>query len=125
MQVQVEMSSDGELRMSPMSPEIDGTWCDYACAARDRHEQNVEVFVDDTVGGRVAARTTRTVLRGHELFVWFEDSLARQRNIPILTPANIRGLTARVITAWCHGRKTTSGLDTTISGLSETANTIF
>jgi len=121
MQLQVEMSSDGVLTMSPMSPETDGTWCDYACAARDRHEQNVEVFVDDTVGGRVAARTTRTVLRGHELFVWFEDSLARQRNIPILTPANIRG--SAFIAAWHHGRKTTSGLETTTSGFSETANT--
>jgi len=92
MQVQVEMSGDGVLTTLPMSPEIDGTWCDYACAARDRHEQNMEVFLDDAVGGGVAARTTRAVLPGEELFVWFEDSLARQRNIPILTPANIRGL---------------------------------
>lgn len=86
------MGSDGVLTMMSTSPEVDGTWCKYACAARDRHEQNVEVFVDDAVGGRVAARTTRAVPRGHELFVWFEESLARQRNIPILTPANIRGL---------------------------------
>ena len=92
----METDSDGVLVMSQTSPETGGTWCDYACAARDRHEQNMEVFVEDEsagVGGcRVAARPTRTVLRGEELFVWFEDSLARQHNIPILTPANIRGL---------------------------------
>lgn len=58
----------------------------------------MEVFLDDSsgssVGGRsrAAVRTTRRVVPGDELFVWFEDSLARQRNIPILTPANIRGL---------------------------------
>jgi len=89
------MDSDGVLKMLPVSPsttEMEGTWCDYACAARDRHEQNIEVFVDDTLGGWAAARTTRRVLRGEELFVWFEDSLARQRSIPILTPANIRGM---------------------------------
>jgi len=86
------VDSDGVLKMLPVSPEMDGTWCDYACAARDRHEQNMEVFVDETAGGRVAVRTTRTVLRSEELFVWFEDSLARQRNIPILSLANIRGL---------------------------------
>jgi len=68
------------------------TWCEYACAARDRHEQNMEVFVDDTAGGRAAARTTRAVLGGEQLFVWFENSLARQLCIPILNPANIRGL---------------------------------
>jgi len=90
--VQVEMDSDGILKTLPVSPEMDGTWCDYACAARDRHEQNMEVFLDDAMGGRAAVRTTRRLLCGEELFVWFEDSLARQRNIPILTPANIRGL---------------------------------
>jgi len=89
---QVDMDADGVLKMLPVSPEMEGTWCDYACAARDRHEQNMEVFVEDSVGDRAAVRTTRTVLRGEELFVWFEDSLARQRNIPILSPANIRGL---------------------------------
>ena len=52
----------------------------------------MEVFLDDAVAGRAAVRTTRRLRRGDELFVWFEDSLARQRNIPILTPANIRGI---------------------------------
>ena len=90
------MDSDGVLKMLPQSPELAGTWCDYACAARDRHEQNMEVFVDDALGGRVGVRTTRRLERGEELFVWFDDSLARQRNVPILTPANIRGLTSHV-----------------------------
>ena len=89
------MNNDGVLAILPTCPELVGTWCDYACAARDRYEQNMEVFIDDTVaGGRAAVRTTRRVLRGEHLFLWFEDSLARQRNIPILTPANIRGLTS-------------------------------
>jgi len=95
--VQVEMDSEGVLKKLPVSPEMDGTWCDYACAARDRHEQNMEVFVDDAVGGRAAVRTTRRLVHGEELLVWFEESLARQRNIPILTPANIRGLLCRVV----------------------------
>ena len=86
------MDSDGKLKTLPESPEMDGTWCDYACAARDRHEQNMEVFLDAAVGGQAAVRTTRRLVCGEELLVWFEDSLARQRNIPILTPANIRGL---------------------------------
>jgi len=89
------MTGKGVLKMLPMSREIEGTWCDYACAARDRQEQNMEVFLDDNVGGTAAVRTTRKVLRGEELFVWFEDSLARQHHIPILTPANIRGLMNR------------------------------
>jgi len=101
MQVQVELSRDGVLTMLPTSPEVRaGTWCEYACAARDRHEQNMEVLLMDGGGGRGGAgrasravvRTTRSVRRGDELLVWFEDSLARQRNIPILSPANIRGL---------------------------------
>ena len=104
--LQVEMSSEGILAMVRTSAEMAGTWCEYACAARDRHEQNMEVFLteeeEDTAvmlgeaaGGCRAAvmvRTTRTVRRGDELLVWFEDSLARQRNVPILTLANIRGL---------------------------------
>jgi len=49
------------------------------------------------VGGRAAVRTTRRLERGEELLVWFEESLARQRNIPILTPANIRGLLYNVV----------------------------
>jgi len=97
MQVQVELSRDGVLTMLPTSPEVRaGTWCEYACAARDRHEQNMEVLLMDGDGGgrasRAVVRTIRSVRRGDELLVWFEDSLARQRNIPILSPANIRGL---------------------------------
>jgi len=90
------MGGDGVLTMLQQSPELAGTWCDYACAARDRHEQNMEVFLDDALGGLPAVRTTRRLQRGEELFIWFEDSLARLRNVPILTPANIRGLTSQI-----------------------------
>jgi hypothetical protein len=58
-------------------------------AARDRHEQNVEVTRDPR--GLVVYRTLREISRGDELLVWFGDDLARQNSIPVLSPSNIRG----------------------------------
>ncbi|ELT99123.1 hypothetical protein CAPTEDRAFT_164570 [Capitella teleta] len=61
----------------------------YIRAARDRHEQNVEVSKDSR--GQMVFRCLREITRGEELFVWYCDELARQCGIPVLSPANIRG----------------------------------
>ena len=65
----------------------------YIRPARDRHEQNVEVVLDcRTVGGGFRLRTSRVVKPGDELFVWYGDQLALDLGVPVLAPANIRGI---------------------------------
>ncbi|XP_029658336.1 zinc finger protein 236 [Octopus sinensis] len=68
-------------------------WLRHVQPARDRHEQNVEVFCDNETSGckRVTVRTLRSVQKGEQLFVWYSDQLARSTGIPILTPDNIKG----------------------------------
>ncbi|GAB1604865.1 zinc finger protein 236-like [Argonauta hians] len=68
-------------------------WLEYVQPARDRHEQNIEVFCDDQVNGsrRITVRTLRSIQKGEQLFVWYSDHMARTTGIPVLTPDNIKG----------------------------------
>ena len=48
-------------------------------------------FLQDSAG-RVTYRTSRDVVRGETLYVWYSDLLAHVLNVPVLTPDNIRGI---------------------------------
>ena len=58
-------------------------------AARENHEQNVELIADEF--GMPFLRVVKTIKQGDVLFLWYNESLARCVGVPILTPANIRG----------------------------------
>ncbi|ESO85776.1 hypothetical protein LOTGIDRAFT_130257 [Lottia gigantea] len=72
-----------------MDGDHSNQWMIYIQPARDRHEQNVEAFMDEKE--EVCLRFIRGVKCGEQLLVWFHDTLARYRDIPILKPENIRG----------------------------------
>jgi hypothetical protein len=61
----------------------------YVQAARDRHEQNLELVKD--ARGYLFMRTVRTLLQDEPLLVWYGNELAREVGIPALTPVNIQG----------------------------------
>ena len=68
-------------------------WMTYIRPASDRHEQNVEVvFGHHAGGGGLRLRTIRVVKPGDELLIWYGDQLALDLGVPVLTPANIRGI---------------------------------
>ena len=70
-------------------------WTTYIRPARDRHEQNVELVLDQRCcdgGGGVRLRTSRAVRPGDELLVWYSDQLAMDLAVPLLTPANFTGI---------------------------------
>ena len=95
--MQVERREGGGLQ-PVLEPTTDTSgagldWMTYIRPARDRHEQNVEVVLDcRTVGGGFRLRTSRVVKPGDELFVWYGDQLALDLGVPVLAPANIRGI---------------------------------
>ncbi len=64
-------------------------WVSLVTPAYDRYEQNCEVFRDGR--GLVYLRSLRALGDGEELFLWYSPELARDMNIPVLTPTNIRG----------------------------------
>ena len=72
-------------------PEGVKDWLQCVQPARDRHEQNLEAFCDSSRDSEVAVRTLRTLQKGEQLFVWYNDQLARETGIPVLTPENIKG----------------------------------
>jgi len=68
-------------------------WMSCIRSARDRHEQNVEVVLDcRSGGGGLRLRTIRVVKPGDELLVWYGDRLALDLGVPVLSPANIKGI---------------------------------
>ena len=73
------------------APGVGLDWMTYIRPARDRHEQNVEVVLDCR-GGGLRLRTSRVVRPGDELLVWYGDQLALDLGVPVLAPANIRGI---------------------------------
>ncbi|KAK6187949.1 hypothetical protein SNE40_005865 [Patella caerulea] len=64
-------------------------WMVYIQPARDRHEQNVEAYMDEK--HELCLRFIRSVKTSEQLLVWYNDELARYKGIPILKPQNIRG----------------------------------
>ncbi|XP_064628049.1 PR domain zinc finger protein 13-like [Lineus longissimus] len=64
-------------------------WTVNVHAARDRHEQNLELVKD--ARGRLFLWTVRAVQEGEPLLLWYGDELARDMGIPVLTPGNIQG----------------------------------
>ena len=64
-------------------------WTDWMEEARDKHEQNVEMFSGGA--GLVFYRMLRDIMAGETLFVWYSEEMARQAEVPILNLANIQG----------------------------------
>lgn len=61
-------------------------------SARDRLEQNVELATSHSGPALLfSLRTLRRIGRGQALLAWYEEELARDLGIPILTPVNIKG----------------------------------
>ncbi|CAL1546917.1 unnamed protein product, partial [Lymnaea stagnalis] len=63
-------------------------WATCVRSARDRHEQNLELLRGED---GLVARTLREIGRGEQLLVWYEEGLARELGVPILTLSHIRG----------------------------------
>jgi len=91
--MQVEQR-DGVLEPTVDTAGVGLNWMTYIRPARDRHEQNVELVLDYHAGdGGFRLRTSRVVNPGDQLLVWYGDQLALDLGVPVLTPANIRGIT--------------------------------
>ena len=81
--------SDDRVR-SELTSRLDSQWTAHIRSARDLFEQNMEVVHED--GSELFyVRTTRTVARGEELFVWYSNELGRKMSLPILSPVHIKG----------------------------------
>ena len=95
---------DGILQPATLEPAADTglDWMTYIRPARDRHEQNVEVVLDHRGdgGGGLRLRTSRAVRAGDELLVWYGDQLALDLGVPLLTPANMTGILALVVSLY-------------------------
>ena len=75
--VQVKYS-EGHLVSGPDSHPT--RWMRFVAAAHDEHEQNLSAVRSPE--GRVMFRTTRSILRGEELLVWYTSGFAEYLGIP-------------------------------------------
>ena len=64
-------------------------WHRYIKAARDRHEQNLDLCRQSN--NTICFRTLRYIVKGEQLLVWYDTPLALELNIPIITIQHIKG----------------------------------
>ncbi|XP_042148089.1 PR domain zinc finger protein 13-like [Ixodes scapularis] len=84
MQVVVQ---DGVL--SAKEPSVGVSLCRGVRLARDCHEQNAQL--GRGADGRLWLQTSKALVAGEELRAWFAVDLLAELDVPILTPAHIRG----------------------------------
>ncbi|XP_066535770.1 zinc finger protein 488 [Hoplias malabaricus] len=73
-----------------MRSSVTVPWLRLVQAAMDRAEQNTEAFLK---GGQLFFRTTRSVRRGEELFVWYDEELSHLLGLSDIKPrAAVDGL---------------------------------
>ncbi|XP_038077099.1 PR domain zinc finger protein 8-like [Patiria miniata] len=70
--------SEGRLVSGPDSHPT--RWMRFVAAAHDEHEQNLSAVRSPE--GRVMFRTTRSILRGEELLVWYTSAFAEYLGMP-------------------------------------------